>query len=69
MATPTAYGISWAGDWSQDNTRYFKPLHLAGDGTWATAATWAAAVGFLTHAATAGTPFGTVLQCVAHFIF
>ena len=34
----------------------FKPLHQAGDGAHASAATQATAVGFLTHCATAGTP-------------
>ena len=38
------------------NTRSFNPLHWVGDQTLTSAATWAAAVGFLTHCTTTGTP-------------
>ena len=40
---------------SFDNTRSFNPLHWAGDRTQASTTAQAAAVGFLTHCATAGT--------------
>ena len=36
------------------NSKYFRPLH--GAGTWASIATWAPPVGFLTHCTTAGIP-------------
>ena len=40
---------------SGSNAGYFNPLYLAGDGTHASAVTWATAVRFLTHCATVGT--------------
>ena len=68
MVSPVAYGSSWARDWIQatvmaedlchscGNAGFFNPLHWARDGSCAPAATWATAVGFLTHCATAGAP-------------
>ena len=38
------------------NAKFFNPLHQAGNRTRASAVTWIAAVWFLTHCATAGTP-------------
>ena len=40
---------------SYGNAMSFNPLHWARDQIWASAANWAAAVGFLTHCAMAGT--------------
>ena len=64
MATPIAYGSSWARDWIWvqvhlyhicRNAISFNPLAQAGDQTWASMKTWGLAVRFLTHCATAGT--------------
>ena len=66
MATPVAFGSSWARDWIQVTagtyamaTATLHPLNLpyrAGDRTQAYVATWATVVGFLTHWAIVGTP-------------
>ena len=60
MATPMAYGNSWARDWiwttAATYTRSFNPLLRTGDRTDTSAVNWAAAVGFLTHCATVGNP-------------
>ena len=60
------YGHTQARDWiwvaaatyaaAASNIRSFNPLCLARDQTLASIETWAPAVGFLTHCATAGTP-------------
>lgn len=64
MATFTAYGSSWARDGLQaaaailchscGNTRSLNPLHWTEDRTYASTATRAAAVRFLTHCTTSG---------------
>ena len=59
MAAPMAHGSSQVRDWihrSCYNAGSFNPLHQAGDRTHTSTAIWAAAVGFLTHCATVGTP-------------
>lgn len=40
-----------------NTTRSFKPMHQAKDQTSTSTVIWVAAVGFLTHGATVGTPF------------
>ena len=70
MAVPMAYGTSQARDWIRATAATyaaavamldpFNALQRAGDQTYASSATWAAAVRFLTHCATAGTPASTL---------
>lgn len=67
MATPVAFGSSWARDWIQVTAGTYamatatlhplNPPYRAGDRTQAYVATWATVVGFLTHWAIVGTPF------------
>ena len=61
MVRPTVYGGSQARDWIWANAAVmsdpFNPLYQAGDQTFTSVVTQSAAVGFLTHHTTAGTPF------------
>ena len=71
MTAPMVYGSSWAGDWVCDlqcgsgNARYFNPLGWAGDRTCTSTATRAAAVRFLTHCSTEGTPLSSLILSVS----
>ena len=60
MAAPTAHGSSWDRHWiwaaAVATPDPFNPLHWAGAQTHTSSATWACAVGFLTHCTTEGTP-------------
>ena len=72
MAAPTAYESSQTRDWIQATAASyaiaavtlgsFNPLHLAGDRTPASEVIWAAAVRFLTHCTTAGTPWNILAK-------